>query len=57
MVDSELTQLAEELTLREMLIAGLIDREGDTGWNVSEKGREYMTKLMRLAGIHVAVKQ
>jgi hypothetical protein len=51
MADSELTQLADELTLREMLIAGLLDREGETGWNVSEKGWEYMTMLMGLAGI------
>jgi hypothetical protein len=53
MADSELTQLAKELTLREMVIAGLLNREGDTGWNVSEKGWEYMTMLMGLAGINL----
>jgi hypothetical protein len=51
--DPELTRLAEELTLREMLIAGLLNREGDPGWNVSEKGWKYMTKLMGLAGIDI----
>jgi hypothetical protein len=48
----ELAQLADEILLRDMAKAQVIERDNNKApWGITENGWDWMTILMRLAGI------